>query len=99
MTANNIIKQVASIYGVSAGDVLSQKRDRIFADCRTVIFYTLCELHKMSYKQAGKILHRTHADAIYHVVKAQDWISNPMLNMDGSTAILEMECKMCCIFA
>ena len=99
MTADNIIKQVADLYGVSAGDVLSRKRDRIFADCRTVIFYTLCELNKMSYKQAGRILCRTHPDAIYHVAKAKDWINNPRLNLDGSAAILEMECRMRHIFA
>ena len=99
MTADNIIKQVADFYGVSVGDVLSCKRDRIFADCRTVIFYTLCELHKMSHKQAGRILHRTHADVVYHIAKAKDWINNPRLNMDGSAAILEMECIMRRVFA
>jgi len=99
MTANNIIKQVADLYGVSAGDVLSRKRDRIFADCRTVICYTLCSLYKMSCKQVGKVLHRTHADVLYHVAKGRDWVADPRLNMDGSAAILEMECRMRHIFA
>jgi len=99
MRPDNIIKQVADLYGVSVGDVLSRKRDRIFADCRTVIFFSLCELHKMSHKQAGRIMHRTHADAVYHIAKANDWINNPRLNMDGSAAILEMECRMRRVFA
>lgn len=99
MRPDNIIKQVADLYGVSVGDVLSRKRDRIFADCRTVIFFSLCELHKMSHKQAGRIMHRTHADVVYHIAKAKDWINNPRLNMDGSAAILEMECRMRHIFA
>jgi chromosomal replication initiation ATPase DnaA len=97
--ASDVIQQVATIYGVSANDVLSRKRDRIFADARTVIFYALCELHKVSYKQAGRLMSRTHADVIYHVAKAHDWISNPKLNMDGAVAILEMECRMRHIFA
>lgn len=99
MTANNIIKQVADIYGVSVGDVLSRKRDRIFADCRTVICYVLCDLYRMPYKQAGKALHRTHADVLYHVAKGRDWVADPRLNMDGSAAILEMECQMRRVFA
>jgi chromosomal replication initiation ATPase DnaA len=99
MTANNIIKQVADFYGVSAGDVLSRKRNNTLADCRTVICYTLCELHRMSFKSAGRILSRSHADVMYHVAKGRDWVTDPRLNMDGSAAILEMECQMRRVFA
>jgi chromosomal replication initiation ATPase DnaA len=99
LTANIIIKQVADLYGVSVEDVMGRKRDRIYADCRTVIFYTLCELHRMPYKHAGEALHRTHADVLYHVAKGRDWAADPRLNMDGSAAILEMECQMRHIFA
>lgn len=99
MTADNIIKQVADFYGVTPADIMSKKKHRIFADCRTVIFYTLCDLYRMPYKQAGKTLHRTHADVMYHVAKGRDWVTDPRLNMDGSAAILEMECQMRHIFA
>ena len=99
MSANNIIKQVADLYGVTPADILSSKRHRIFADCRTVIFYTLCELYRMPYNHAGEALHRTHADVMYHVAKGRDWVADPRLNMDGSAAILEMECQMRHIFA
>lgn len=99
MTADNIIKQVADFYGVTPADILSNKRHRIYADCRTVICYTLCDLYRMPYKQAGKSLRRTHADVLYHVAKGRDWVADPRLNLDGSAAILEMECRMRHIFA
>jgi len=99
MTANNIIKQVADFYGVTPADIMSKKKHRILADCRTVIFYTLCDLYRMPYKHAGQALHRSHADVMYHVAKGRDWVTDPRLNMDGSAAILEMECQMRHIFA
>lgn len=99
MTADDIIRQVASIYGVSVGDVLSRKRDRIFADCRTVICYVLCVDLGLPAIRAGALLNRTHVTVLYHIAKGRDWLRMPMLNMDGSAAILEMECRMRRIFA
>ena len=99
MTANNIIKQGADYYGVSVGDVLSRKRDRIFADCRTVICYVLCVGMGLPAIRVGAMLNRTHATVLYHVAKGRDWVADPRLNMDGSAAILEMECQMRHIFA
>lgn len=99
MTANNIIKQVADFYGVAVGDVLSRRRDRIFADCRTVICYVLCEGLGLPAIRVGAMLNRTHVTVLYHVAKGRDWVADPRLNMDGSAAILEMECQMRHIFA
>ena len=99
MTTNNIIKQVADLYGVSAEDVLSRKRDRIFADCRTVICYVLCVGMGLPAIRVGALLNRTHVTVLYHIAKGRDWVADPRLNMGGSAAILEMECRMRHIFA
>jgi len=91
MKAENVIQQVASIYGVSVEDVLSRKRHRIFADCRTVICYILRSVYGMSTKDVGRLLGRTHVDVVYHTSKGEDWVYMPRLNPFGNTAILEVE--------
>lgn len=87
MTADNIIKQVADFYGVSEGDVLSRRRDRIFADCRTVICYVLCEGLGLPAIRVGAMLNRTHVTVLYHIAKGRDWLRMPMLNNRGAAVI------------
>lgn len=90
MTADNIIKQVADLYGVSVEDVLSRKRDRIFADCRTVICYVLCVGLGLPAIRAGALLNRTHVTVLYHIAKGKDWLRMPMLNYRGAAVINDM---------
>ena len=87
MTADNIIKQVAGFYGVSVEDVLSRKRDRIFADCRTVICYVLCVGMGLPAIRVGAMLNRTHVTVLYHIAKGRDWLRMPMLNNSGAAVI------------
>ena len=87
MNPNDIIKQVADFYGVSEGDVLSRKRDRIFADCRTVICYVLCVGMGLPAIRVGALLNRTHVTVLYHVAKGRDWLQIPMLNNRGAAVI------------
>ena len=93
MRAEEIISDVAKMYGVTVEDVLSTKKHRAFSECRTVICYTLCRINGLSTLKAGDILNRTHPDILYHLKKAEDWLRMPRLNTDGNTAILEMRSK------
>ena len=87
VTANYIIKQVADFYGVTPSDILSNKRHRIFADCRTVICYVLCEGMGLPAIRVGALLNRTHVTVLYHIAKGRDWLRMPMLNNRGAAVI------------
>jgi chromosomal replication initiation ATPase DnaA len=87
VTANYIIKQVADFYGVTPSDILSNKRHRIFADCRTVICYVLCVGLGLPAIRVGVLLNRTHVTVLYHIAKGKDWLRMPMLNNRGAAVI------------
>jgi chromosomal replication initiation ATPase DnaA len=94
MNTNDIIRQVATLYGVTAEDITGGKRHRIFADCRTVVCYVLCNELGLSTNHAGRIINRTHACVIYYVAKAWDWKRMPILNYRGAAVIREMESRV-----
>ena len=87
MTANNIINQAADFYGVTPADILSNKRHRIYADCRTVICYVLCVGMGLPAIRVGALLNRTHVTVLYHIAKGRDWLQMPMLNNRGAAVI------------
>lgn len=87
MRPDNIIKQVADFYGATPADILSNKRHRIFADCRTVICYVLCVGMGLPAIRVGALLNRTHVTVLYHIAKGRDWLQMPMLNNRGAAAI------------
>ena len=88
-----IIKQVASLFGVTAEEVMSRRRTQGLADCRTVISYVLCADYGLGFSQVGRILKRTHANVMYHVVKGGYWLETPSINLRGCSAILEMQLR------
>ena len=91
MNTNDIIRQVATLYGVTAEDITGGKRHRIFADCRTVVCYVLHERCGLSSTQIGDIINRTHATVLYFIGKAHDWKRMPVLNRQGFAALRDME--------
>ena len=99
MTANNIIKQVADFYGVTPADILSKKKHRIFADCRTVICYVLCVGMGLPAIRVGALVNRTHVTVLYHVAKGRDWLQMPRLNNRGTAVIGYMMAMLRHIFA
>jgi chromosomal replication initiation ATPase DnaA len=87
MGTKQIISQVAKFYGVTPADILSNKKHRIFADCRTVICYVLCEGMGLPAIRVGALLNRTHVTVLYHIAKGKDWLRMPMLNNMGAAVI------------
>ena len=87
MGTKQIIGQVAKFYGVDSEDILSNKRHRVFADCRTVICYVLCVGMELPAIRVGAILNRTHVTVLYHIAKGKDWLRMPMLNNRGAAVI------------
>ena len=87
MGTNQIIGQVAKFYGVDSEDILSNKKHRIFADCRTVICYVLCVGMGLQAIRVGELLNRTHVTVLYHIAKGKDWLQMPILNDMGAEAI------------
>jgi chromosomal replication initiation ATPase DnaA len=87
MGTKQIISQVAKSYGVTPADILSNKKHRIFADCRTVICYVLCEGMGLPAIRVGVLLNRTHVTVLYHVAKGKDWLRMPILNNRGAAVI------------
>ena len=87
MGTKQIIGQVAKFYGVTPADILSNKKHRIFADCRTVICYVLCEGLGLPAIRVGALLNRTHVTVLYHIAKGKDWLRMPMLNNRGAAVI------------
>lgn len=87
MGTKQIISRVAELYGVTPADILSNKKHRIFADCRTVICYVLCEGMGLPAIRVGAMLNRTHVTVLYHIAKGKDWLRMPMLNNRGAAVI------------
>ena len=87
MGTKQIISRVAEFYGVTPSDILSNKRHRIFADCRTVICYVLCVGLGLPAIRVGVLLNRTHVTVLYHIAKGKDWLRMPMLNNSGAAVI------------
>lgn len=91
MSTKQIISRVAEFYGVTSADILSDKKHRIYADCRTVVCYALCRINGITTIDAGRILGRTHCDVVYHLRKAEYWLRMPRLNTTGNAAIRDLQ--------
>lgn len=91
VTAKDIINRVAEIYGITAEDMSSKERHRIYTDARAVACYVLCSLHLCTFSEVGRMLHKSHSTVMYHNHKACDWLRAPKLNPRGVKAIREIE--------
>lgn len=90
MRTNQIISDVADLYGITQDDITSRKRQRKYADARAVICYIMCALDGRTFSEAGRTIHRTHASAIYFVSRATWWMQYPFLNQRAVAAIKEL---------
>jgi len=90
MRTNQIISDVADLYGITQDDITSRKRHRRFADARAVICYIMCALDGYTFSEAGRSIHRTHASVIYFVRRASWWMRSPVLNQRAVAAIKEL---------
>ena len=86
MGTKQIISRVAALYGVTPADILSNKKHRIFADCRTVICYVLCEGMGLPAIRVGAMLNRTHVTVLYHIAKGKDWLPDLLFFADDVQA-------------
>lgn len=91
MIEQDIISDVADIYGITVDNILSRRRVRRYVDARAVISYILYYIKGLTTTEVGDVLNRTHASVIYFNRKAEDWLRKPILNKRGARAIMEME--------
>lgn len=91
MIEQEIISDVADIYGITVDNILSRRRLRKYVDARCVISYVLYYVKKATLADIGRALNRTHATIIYFNKKAEDWVNSPILNKRGACAIKELE--------
>lgn len=91
MIEQDIMSDVADIYGITISDIKSRRRLRRYADARAVICYMLYSVKSMTLVEIAKMLNRTHASVIYFNRKAEDWLQTPLLNKRGACAIRELE--------
>jgi len=91
MIEQEIMSDVADIYGITVSDILSRRRLRRFADARAVICYLLCFTQGYSTTEAGRVLGRDHSSVVYFNKKTMDWLRTPIINKRGACAIKELE--------
>jgi len=91
MIENDIISDVADMYGITTSDILSKRRVRRYVDARKVISHVLYHGLGMTLSEIGRILHCTHATIIYFNRKADDWLNFPVTNNKGASIIRELE--------
>jgi len=91
MIEQEIMSDVADIYGITVNDILSRRRLRRFADARAVICYLLCFTQGYSTTEVGRVLGRDHSSVVYFNKKTMDWLRTPFLNKRGACAIKELE--------
>lgn len=83
MTAQQIINDVANYYGITARQLVSGGRHRIYADPRHVAAYCLHVRLGLGYSTIGRMLGgKCHATIIYAVNKVGDWMRMPQINRD-----------------
>jgi len=91
--AEKIMNDVAEHFSTSVSLILSPLRCRQLADARCVISYILYELEGCTFREIGRLLHRTHPAIIYHERKAVWWMRNPKINKEGAKAIRTIASK------
>lgn len=91
MIEQDIINDVADIYGITPNDILSKRRIRRYVDARAVVSYLLYYIKGLTTTEVGKLLNRNHASVIYFNRKAEDWLRTPILNKRGASAIAELK--------
>lgn len=91
MIEQEIISDVADIYGITVENILSRRRLRRYADARAVICYMLCFTQGYSTTEVGRVLNRNHSSIVYFNKKTRDWLRKPLLNKRGACAIKELE--------
>ncbi len=68
LTPEQIIAEVARTFGVTAEDIVSQKRDAEISVARKVSVYVIRKLiPDITLKSIGKVINRNHSSLIYHI--------------------------------
>lgn len=93
MIEQDIINDVADIYGITVDNILSRRRIRRYVDARAVICYLLCVIRGFSTTEVGEILNRNHSSIVYFNKKTKDWLRMPILNDRGVKAINKLVIK------
>lgn len=91
MIEQDIISDVADIYGITPRDITSKSRVRRCVDARAVACYILRKVMQMTLMEIGRTLNCTHASVIYHTRRAGEWLDEPLLNHRAACAIKELE--------
>jgi len=93
MIEQDIISDVADIYGITVDNILSRRRIRRYVDARAVVCYLLCSIRGFSTTEVGEILNRNHSSIVYFNKKTKDWLMMPIINDRGYKAIKKLEKK------
>lgn len=91
MIEQEIISDVADLYGITVDNILSRRRIRRYVEARSVVSYILYYVKGMTTIEVGEILNRTHASILYFNRNAKDWLRTPLINERGACAIRELE--------
>ena len=93
MIEQEIISDVADIYGITVDNIISRRRIRKYVDARVVVSYVLYYFRSVTLMEIGKRLNRSHASIIYFNRKADDWMRMPAINDEGYKAIKKLKEK------
>lgn len=93
MIEQDIISDVADIYGITVDNILSRRRIRRYVDARAVVCYLLCFTQGYSTTEVGKVINRDHSSVVYFNKKTTDWLRMPFLNAKVVKAIHKLVMK------
>ncbi len=93
MIEQDIISDVADMYGITVDNILSRRRIRRYVDARAVVCYLLCFTQGYSTTEVGKVINRDHSSVVYFNKKTTDWLRMPFLNAKGVKAIHKLVMK------
>lgn len=93
MIEQDIISDVADIYGITVDNILSRRRIRRYVDARAVVSYILCATQGFSTNEVGRVLNRNHSSIVYFNKKTKDWLRMPIINDRGVKAIRKLVMK------
>lgn len=87
MTKNDIINQVAEIYGITADELIHGRRQRRICDARHVAMYLCHRILGMSKRAIGAIFGKDHGTALYAIKKVSDYVAEPRYNREAAECV------------
>ena len=86
-TANQVIDQAASIFGVESKQLLTKSRELRYFYPRAVACYVLHRQLRISSTHVARLFNRSHATILHACRICDDYLDNPVLNRPVAEAI------------